>query len=204
MNTSKKLPQARTATVERTTRETQIAMTLNLDGTGRGRITSDIGFLNHMLETLARHGLFDLEAEIAGDLEVDAHHTVEDTGLVLGEVFKKALGEKRGIRRAGFFTYPMDEALASVALDLSGRPFLQWEATFKSKKVGALDTELLEDFFLAFVNALGATLHVRVPYGRSDHHKVEAVFKALAKSLKAACALEARTRDEIPSTKGTL
>ena len=194
----------RTASVNRKTRETRIRMTLNLDGTGQSGIRSEIGFLNHMLETFAKHGLFDLEAEIEGDLHVGQHHTVEDSGLVLGEVFKKALGPKRGIQRSGCSIYPMDEALATVAVDLSGRPFLKWAAKFKNKRVGDLSTELLEDFFLGFVNALGANLHVLVHHGRSDHHKIEAVFKGLAKAMKAACEIEARAKTEVPSTKGVL
>lgn len=194
----------RTATVERNTKETQIKITLNIDGAGKSRVVSEIGFLNHMLETFAKHGIFDLEAEIHGDLQVDQHHTVEDSGIVLGEAFKKALAEKRGIKRAGFFIYPMDEALATVAVDISGRPFLKWDTKFKNKKVGDLSTELLEDFFQGFAKALGANLHVLVHYGRSDHHKIEAIFKALAKAMKTACEVEKRLKNEIPSTKGLL
>ena len=194
----------RKASLKRETKETQIKMSLNVDGTGKSTIKSGIGFLNHMLETFSRHGLFDLKADIKGDLHIDAHHTVEDTGIVLGEIFKKALGEKRGIRRAGFFVYPMDESLATVALDISGRPFLVWSAEFEHEKVGDLPLELLEDFFLGFVNGLGLNLHVEVHYGRSDHHKVEAVFKALAKAMKDACEIDPRQAGQIPSTKGVL
>ncbi len=194
----------RKATIKRNTSETQIVMALNIDGRGQSKIDSPIGFLTHMLESFAKHAIFDLEATINGDMHVDAHHTVEDTGIALGEVVKSALGEKRGIQRAGFWMYPMDEALATVALDLSGRPFLVWEVDFSTRSIGDLPTELFEDFFLGFTNALGANLHVKVHYGRSDHHKIEAVFKALAKSLKMACAIEPRIKNEIPSTKGKL
>ncbi len=190
--------------IERNTTETQISMKLNIDGAGKSKIVSPLGFLTHMLESFAKHGIFDLDAKIAGDVDVDAHHTVEDTGIVLGETFKKALGDKRGIQRAGFWMYPMDEALATVALDLSGRPFLVWEVEFSTPAIGDFPTELFEDFFLGFTNALGANIHVKVHYGRSDHHKIEAVFKALAKALKMACAIEPRIKNEIPSTKGTL
>jgi imidazoleglycerol-phosphate dehydratase len=194
----------RKASIKRNTRETQIKIDLNIDGSGKSSITSEIGFLNHMLETFAKHGIFDLKVEIRGDLHVDQHHTTEDTGIVLGDAFKKALGDKRGIRRAGYFIYPMDEALAMVAIDISGRSFLKWDVEFADKRVGDLDVELLEDFFLAFANALGANLHVRVEYGRSDHHKAEAIFKALAKSMKMACEIEPRLKDDVPSTKGVL
>ena len=190
--------------IERNTTETQISMKLNIDGAGKSKIVSPLGFLTHMLESFAKHGIFDLDAKIAGDVDVDAHHTVEDTGIVLGETFKKALGDKRGIQRAGFWMYPMDEALATVALDLSGRPFLVWEVEFSTPAIGDFPTELFEDFFLGFTNALGANIHVKVHYGRSDHHKIEAVFKALAKALKMACEIEPRIKNEIPSTKGTL
>jgi imidazoleglycerol-phosphate dehydratase len=194
----------RKTTIKRNTSETQISITLNIDGSGKSKIDSPIGFLTHMLESFAKHAIFDLEASIRGDMHVDAHHTVEDTGIALGEALKSALGEKRGIQRAGFWMYPMDEALATVALDLSGRPFLVWDVDFSTPAIGNLPTELFEDFFLGFTNALGANLHVKVHYGRSDHHKIEAVFKALAKSLKMACTIEPRIKNEIPSTKGKL
>jgi len=194
----------RKAEIKRKTSETTITLKLNLDGSGKGTISSEIGFLNHMLNTLARHGLFDIAMKIKGDLEVDGHHTVEDSGIVLGQAFKEALGEKRGIRRAGFFVYPMDEALATVAVDISGRPHLHWDAEFKNLKVGELELELLEDFFLGFVNALGINLHVKIHYGRSDHHKVEAVFKAFAKAMRMACEIDPRSPEDIPSTKGAL
>lgn len=194
----------RTAEVKRETKETQINIKLNIDGTGKSDIKSEIGFFNHMLETFARHGLFDIQAEIKGDLQVDQHHTVEDTGIALGEAFKKALGDKRGTKRAGFFIYPMDDALAMSALDLSGRPYLAFEATFENKKVGEFHTELVQDFFQGFVISLMATLHIKLFYGRSDHHCIEAIFKAFAKAMKTACEIETRIKSEVPSTKGVL
>ena len=194
----------RKGTVERDTRETRIRLSLDLDGKGESRVQCAIGFFTHMLETFARHGLFDLDATIDGDLHVDQHHTVEDTGIVLGEALAQALGDKRGIRRVAHCVQPMDEALATVAVDLSGRPYLKWSAKFRGKKVGDLSLDLVQDFFLALTNALGANIHVIVHYGRSDHHKVEAVFKALARALRTACAIDARVGDAIPSTKGSL
>ena len=194
----------RKATIKRETRETQIEMTLTVEGLGEARVDSPLGFLNHMLETFARHAALDLEAKINGDLQVDQHHTIEDCGIVLGEVLKAALGDKRGIYRAGFFIYPMDETLAQVALDLSGRPFLRWEVEFKERLVGDLEVGLFEDFFLGLVNATGMNLHIKVPYGRSDHHKIEAVFKAFSKALRAACEIDPRTEKLIPSTKGVI
>lgn len=194
----------REASIERKTKETSIQMRVNIDGSGKSNITSEIGFLNHMLETFAKHAIFDLEANIIGDIHVDQHHTVEDTGIVLGEVIKKALGDKKGIRRAGFFIFPMDESLAGVAIDISGRPFLKWNVKFRSKKIGDLSTELIEDFFLGFTTSLGANLHIIAHYGRSDHHKTEAVFKAFARAMRAACEIDDRATGEIPSTKGTL
>ncbi len=194
----------RIANIERKTKETFIRMTVNIDGSGKSSIISEIGFLNHMLETFAHHGIFDLEANIKGDIHVDQHHTVEDTGITLGEVIRKALGDKKGIKRAGFFTFPMDESLASVAIDISGRPFLKWDVKFQNKKVGDLSTELLEDLFSGFASSLGANLHIKIHYGRSDHHKIEAIFKALAKAMKIACEVEDRLNNKIPSTKGTL
>lgn len=194
----------RITTIERKSKETQIKIKLNIDGSGKSRVVSKIGFLNHLLETLAKHGLFNIEADIKGDIHVDQHHIVEDTGIALGAAFKKALGDKKGIKRAGFFIYPMDESLVMTAVDISGRPYLKMDADFKSKKVGEFSTDSLEDFFQGFVASLAATLHIRVYYGRSDHHKIEAVFKAFAKSLKEACAEDKRLGNKIPSTKGIL
>lgn len=194
----------RTAIVERKTKETKIKIELNLDGTGETTVKTPIGFLTHMIETFAKHGVFNLEMEVHGDTEVDQHHTVEDTGIAMGEAFKKALGDKKGICRAGCFVYPMDEALAMTAVDISNRSHFTMCAPFENKKVGDLCTELLDDFFQGFVGSLGATLHVHVYYGRSDHHKIEAIFKAFGCSLKNACAIEKRREDSILSTKGIL
>jgi imidazoleglycerol-phosphate dehydratase len=194
----------RKAKIERNTKETQIKVSLNIDGSGKSKIYSGIGFLNHMLETFSKHGLFDIEADINGDLFVDQHHTVEDVGIVLGEAFKKALGDKRGIKRAGFFIYPMDESLVMTSIDISGRAYLRFDANFKTKKIGDLSSDVIEDFFHGFASALLANLHIQIYYGRSDHHKVEAIFKCLAKSLLIACEIEPRIKNKIPSTKGIL
>ena len=194
----------RSAKVNRKTRETAIKIKINIDGAGKSRIKSQIGFLSHMLETLAKHGLFDIDADIKGDVHVDQHHTVEDTGIALGQAFKNSLGDKKGLRRAGFFICPMDEALVLVAIDVSGRPYLKMDARFRRKKIGDLYIDSLEDFFQGFVSALGANLHVKVYYGRSDHHKVEAIFKAFGRSLYQVCEIERRLKGKIPSTKGQL
>lgn len=194
----------RKATIERNTNETQISIELDIDGHGKYAIDTPIGFFNHIIESFTKHGLFDLQMIARGDLDVDQHHFVEDCGIVLGQAFKKALGDKKGINRAGYFVYPMDEALAVVAIDLGGRPFLQYDATFKRRFCGDFDTDLLEDFFYGFaVNAM-ANVVVRMPFGRSDHHKIEAVFKAFAKAMKMACSLDPRAIEDIPSTKGMI
>ncbi|MGD2072845.1 MAG: imidazoleglycerol-phosphate dehydratase HisB [Candidatus Thorarchaeota archaeon] len=193
----------RKAQVERKTAETDITISLTIDGKGTSNIASDIGFFNHMLETFSKHGKFDIEAHIEGDLHVDQHHMVEDTGIVLGDAFRKALGDKKGICRMGCFTVPMDEALAMAAVDVCGRPFLNVDAQWKSQRVGDFSTELITDFFQGFTTSLAASLHIRVYYGRSDHHKIEALFKACARALQTACALDTRSND-IPSTKGIL
>ncbi len=194
----------RSARVARTTKETDISVELEIDGQGGYEIQTPIGFLTHMLETFTRHGLFDIKMQATGDLEVDQHHLLEDCGIVLGQAFKQALGDKRGINRAGYFVYPMDEALAVVAVDVGGRPYLQYETEFKRRFCGELDTDLLEDFFQGLAVSLGANLVVRMPYGRSDHHRCEAAFKALAKAMKIACSREARDVDGVPSTKGVI
>jgi imidazoleglycerol-phosphate dehydratase len=194
----------RNARIERTTKETGISIELNVDGTGKYDIHTPIGFFNHMLESFAKHGLFDIQVQARGDLEVDQHHLVEDCGIVLGQAFNKALGEKRGINRAGYFVYPMDEALAVVAVDISGRPFLQFDAQFKRRFCGDLDTDLLEDFFYGFATHLRANVVVRMPYGRNDHHKIEAIFKAFAKAMKMACSTDARVIEDLPTTKGII
>ncbi|MEK6957376.1 MAG: imidazoleglycerol-phosphate dehydratase HisB [archaeon] len=194
----------RKANVKRRTKETEIAVKLNIDGTGKSRIKIPIGFLSHMLETFGKTGAFDIEASVKGDLKVDQHHTIEDTGLVLGQAFKEALGEKKGINRAGFFVYPMDEALAVVAVDIGGRPFCRFDAKFRRRFCGKLDLDALEDFFYGFCVGLGANIAVKMPYGRSDHHKVEAIFKAFGKAMKMGCSVDKRMICEIPSTKGVI
>jgi imidazoleglycerol-phosphate dehydratase len=194
----------RKAKIERKTKETYIKIELNIDGSGKYDIENPIGFLTHSLENFAKHGLFDIKMKATGDLKVDQHHLVEDCGIVLGQAFKKALGNKKGINRAGYFVYPMDEALAIVAVDISGRPYLQFEAKFKRRFCGELDTDLLEDFFYGFATTLGANLVVRMPYGRNDHHKIEAIFKAFGKAMKMACSKDKRAKRKIPSTKGKI
>ncbi|WP_158924064.1 imidazoleglycerol-phosphate dehydratase HisB [Acidisphaera sp. S103] len=195
---------ARTATITRTTSETDIRLTLNLDGTGVGDISTGIGFLDHMLTSLARHGLFDLTVHAEGDLHIDDHHTTEDVGIVLGMALRKALGEKRGIRRFGSALIPMDETLAEAAIDISGRPFLAWNVDFERPKIGEMDTELFEEFFRALAfNAL-ITLHITRRAGRNAHHVAEACFKATARALRMAVEFDPRVGDAIPSTKGAL
>ena len=194
----------RTAVVQRNTKETQISGRLKIEGRGKYGVSTGIRFLDHMLELFTKHGGFDLELRAAGDLDVDQHHTVEDVGIVLGQLFSKALGDRRGINRAGYFVLPMDETLAVVALDLGGRPALVYKDLVRVRMVGDLQTELVEDFFGGFVNHAGANLHAKVLYGRSNHHKIEAVFKCFARALKYACSKDKRLRDQLPSTKGLL
>jgi imidazoleglycerol phosphate dehydratase HisB len=194
---------SRRAEALRETRETRIRVSLDLDGTGRAEISTGLGFLDHMLDLLAAHSLMDLEVEASGDLHVDEHHTVEDVGIALGTAMSTALGERRGIRRYGFLL-PMDESLARVALDLGGRSFVVFEAEFAREKVGDLPTELVEDFVRGLADHLGANIHVRVEYGRNDHHKIEAIFKALGRALRAAVERDPRLEDRVPSTKGVL
>ena len=189
--------------VERSTRETSVEVRVSLEGRGRSRVDTGIGFLDHMLELLAGHALIDLEVRADGDLHVDEHHTVEDVGIVLGQALSEALGDRRGIRRYGFLM-PMDEALSHVAIDLGGRRYLAFEADFERERVGELPTELVEDFLRALSDHLGATLHVRVERGRNDHHKIEAVFKGLGRALRAAVERDPRLGDRVPSTKGAL
>ncbi len=195
---------ARTATVHRRTSETDIRLRLNLDGRGRYSVSTGIRFLDHMLELFARHGGFDLELRARGDLDVDQHHTVEDVGIVLGQAVRQALGSKKGINRAGYFIMPMDETLALAALDLSGRSYLVLRASLKARRVGDLETELLEDFFQGFATSAGSNVHLKVAYGRSSHHAVEALFKAFARALRYACSRDARLKRQLPSTKGLL
>jgi imidazoleglycerol-phosphate dehydratase len=194
----------RTATIKRDTRETRIAASLKIEGRGRYEISTGIRFLDHMLELFAKHGAFDLKLQADGDLDVDQHHTVEDAGIVLGQLFAQALGDRKGINRAGYFVLPMDETLAVVALDLGGRPALVYKDLVKARLVGDLQSELVEDFFGGFVNHAGANLHAKVLYGRSSHHKIEAVFKCFARAMKYACSRDARLKGELPSTKGLL
>lgn len=194
----------RRATVERNTKETQISGKLTVEGRGRYQISTGIRFLDHMLELFAKHGGFDLQLRATGDLDVDQHHTVEDAGIVLGQLFAQALGDRKGINRAGYFLMTMDETLALVALDLGGRPFLVYKDLVKVRLVGDLQTELVEDFFGGFVNHAGANLHAKVLYGRSNHHKIEAIFKCFARAMKYACSKDARLKDQLPSTKGLL
>jgi imidazoleglycerol-phosphate dehydratase len=194
----------REAEVVRKTNETDIRMAVRLDGSGKCTIRTPIGMLSHLLEAFCKHGLFDIEIEANGDLEVDQHHLVEDCGRVLGESFIMALGEKKGINRTGFFVFPMDEALAVVSVDMGGRPVLQFEAAFRRRYCGRLDTDLVEDFFTAFSQGALANTVVRMPYGRSDHHKLEAIFKAFGKAVKMACEMNAGSWDSVPSTKGVI
>lgn len=190
--------------IERNTKETQITGHLRLDGSGTYRISTGIRFLDHMLALFAKHGGFDLELEARGDLDVDQHHTVEDTGIVLGDLFSQALGDRRGINRAGYFLQPMDESLAVAAVDLGGRPALVYYQAVTVVLVGDLQTELLEDFFDGFVNHAGANVHIKVMYGRSNHHKIEAIFKCFARAMRYACSTDERLKDQLPSTKGLL
>jgi imidazoleglycerol-phosphate dehydratase len=194
----------RSASIERNTKETQIHGRLAIEGRGRYEISTGIRFFDHMLELFTKHGGFDLKLKAIGDLDVDQHHTVEDVGIVLGQLFSKALGDRRGINRAGYFVLPMDETLAVVALDLGGRPVLVYKDLVRVRLVGDLQTELVEDFFGGFVNHAGANLHAKVFYGRSNHHKIEAIFKCFARALKYACSTDKRLRDQLPSTKGLL
>ena len=194
----------RTAAIERNTKETRISGSLKIEGRGTYRISTGIRFFDHMLELFAKHGGFDLKLTADGDLDVDQHHTVEDVGIVLGQLFSKALGNRKGINRAGYFVMPMDETLVVVALDLGGRPVLVYRDRVRVRLVGDLQAELVEDFFGGFVNHAGANLHAKVLYGRSSHHKIEAIFKCFARALKYACSTDARLKDQLPSTKGLL
>jgi imidazoleglycerol-phosphate dehydratase len=194
----------RRATVTRKTRETEIHLTLALDGTGRSAVATGIPFMDHMLELFSRHGLFDLDVTAKGDLEVDAHHTMEDLGLVLGQALREAVGDKAGIRRYGWCALPMDEALALVSLDLSGRPCLVYAVPAPAVRVKDIDTRLFQEFFQALVNQAGMTLHLRLLSGEEVHHVIEAIFKGFAKALDQAVAAEPRTQGKIPSTKGIL
>ncbi|MBW8269646.1 imidazoleglycerol-phosphate dehydratase HisB [Caldovatus sp. SYSU G05006] len=190
--------------MHRATTETDIRASLDLDGAGRAEVATGIGFLDHMLAALARHALFDLDVQARGDLHIDFHHTTEDVGIVLGQCLRRALGEKRGVRRYGHALVPMDEALAECAVDLSGRPFLAWSVPFARDKVGGMDTDLFEEFFRAFAFNAGITLHLALKAGSNAHHVAEACFKAAARALRAACEPDPRAAGAIPSTKGVL
>ncbi len=194
----------RQATITRGTRETRIEAKVNLDGTGAYDIQTGIGFLDHMLEQLSRHSLIDLYVRAEGDLHIDFHHTTEDTGIVVGEAISKALGEKRGISRFGTAYVPMDETLSRVSLDISGRAYLIWRVQFTRPKLGQMDTELFKEWFQAFSQAAGVTLHVENLYGENNHHIIESCFKGLARALRTAVEIDIRSVDEIPSTKGLL
>ncbi|WP_414474271.1 imidazoleglycerol-phosphate dehydratase HisB [Microvirga sp. M2] len=194
----------RSASVSRRTAETDVAVSIALDGTGKAEISTGVGFLDHMLELFARHGLFDLTVKVTGDLHVDQHHTTEDTGIALGQAILKALGDKKGITRYADIHLPMDETLTRVALDISGRPFLVFRTAFPTEKIGVFDTELVREFFQAFAVQAGLTLHVETLYGENSHHIAESCFKGLARALRHAVAADPREEGRVPSTKGTL
>lgn len=194
---------SRTATIERITKETRIRMELSVDGRGQAKVCTSVPFLDHMLNLFARHGLFDLAIEASGDIDIDFHHTVEDVGIVLGEAFKQALGDKNGIRRYGQATVPMDETLAAVAVDFSGRPYLVYHVALPKVKIGDFDVELAREFFQAFVNHCGLNLHINVMYGDNVHHIIEACFKAFARAVDVATQLDPRV-EGVMSTKGVL
>lgn len=194
----------RQSEVQRTTRETDIQVKLTIDGSGEYDISTGIGFLDHMLEQLSRHGGMDIFVRVKGDLHIDGHHTTEDTGIAMGQAFKQALGDKMGITRYGHAYLPMDETLARAALDISGRPFLVWNVPFTRDKIGEMDTELFQEWFRAFAFAAGLTLHVDILRGENNHHMIEACYKALALSIKAAATIDPRNEGRIPSTKGKL
>ena len=198
------MAKARLANVARKTAETDIAVKLTVDGSGAGKIDTGIPFFDHMLTLFAKHGLFDLEVKARGDVAVDYHHTVEDVGIVLGEAFKAALGDKIGLKRYGFFVLPMDEALARVVIDLGGRPHLVYDVSAPAMFVRDFNLALVKEFFRAFSNAVGANVHVKLVYGEEPHHVVEAVFKCFARALDAATQIEPRAADQLPSTKGRL
>ncbi len=194
----------RKAQIERNTKETKIKVGVNLDGRGESHISTGIGFLDHMLEQLSRHSLIDIDLEAKGDLHIDFHHTTEDTGIAIGEAVSKALGDRKGIMRYGSALSPMDETLTRVVLDASNRPYLIWKVAFSRGKLGEMDTELFKEWFQAFSQSAGVTLHIETLYGENNHHIVESCFKGLARSLRAAITVDPRRSDAIPSTKGTL
>ena len=194
----------RTGSVDRNTKETKISVSLDLDGTGQYDVSTGIGFLDHMLEQLSRHSLIDLTVKAEGDLHIDFHHTTEDTGIAIGEAFAEALGDRKGITRYGSAYIPMDETLSRVALDISNRPYLIWRVEFTKPKLGDMDTELFKEWFQAFAQAAGITLHVENLYGENNHHIVESCYKGIARALRQAIEIDPRKADEVPSTKGVL
>jgi imidazoleglycerol-phosphate dehydratase len=194
----------RTATVQRTTTETSVRVAIDLDGGGRYTVSTGIGFLDHMIEQLSRHSLIDIDLAATGDLHIDGHHTTEDCGIALGQALHQALGERRGITRYGDALIPMDETLTRAALDISGRPYLVWRVAFTQAKLGTLDSEMIKEFFHAVAGAAGITLHIENLYGVNNHHIVESCFKAFARALRTAIAIDPRKADAVPSTKGTL
>ena len=194
----------RSAVVQRSTKETRIELQLCLDGTGDAKVQTGIGFLDHMIEQLARHSMIDIFLKAKGDLHIDQHHTTEDSGIVLGQAVAKALGDKQGIARYGFAYLPMDETLTRVAIDVSGRPYLVWEVDFTRSKIGEMDTELFREWFQAFAQHAGITLHVETLYGENSHHIAETCYKALARALRQAVAIDERQESRVPSTKGQL
>ena len=194
----------RRATISRTTKETSIEVTVDLDGTGQYAVSTGIGFLDHMLEQLSRHSMIDIELKAVGDLHIDQHHTTEDSALAIGEAVAKALGDKAGIRRYGDALSPMDETLTRVALDISGRPYLVWKSSFSTTRLGEMDTELFEHWFHSFAQTAGLTLHVETLYGHNNHHIIESAFKGLARALRTAVEIDPRKAGAIPSTKGVL
>lgn len=199
------MSRARKAAIERNTRETRISLELNLDGSGDYRVKTGMPFFDHMLCLMCRHGLMDMKLKAKGDVEVDYHHTVEDVGITLGKALKDALGAMKGIKRYGFASVPMDESIAQVSLDISGRPYLHYKVSFPQKgKIKDFEADLVEDFLLAFASNAGVTLHVQVPYGRNLHHMIEAIFKALGRALMDAVSVEPRAKKEPPSTKGKI
>ena len=194
----------RKAKVKRNTKETQISSAVNIDGVGKSNIDTGIGFLDHMVEQISRHGLIDIDLKAKGDLHIDDHHTTEDSGYVLGEAISKALGERKGINRYGNAHIPMDETLTRVVIDLSGRPYLVWKVSFTQKRLGEMDTELFKEWFQAFAQAIGANIHVENLYGTNNHHIIESCYKGLARSLRDAVRIEPRIIEQVPSTKGVL
>ena len=194
----------RTASIERKTKETNISVEVNIDGTGQYDIKTGIGFLDHMLEQLSKHSLIDLKIKAVGDLHIDLHHTTEDSGIAIGEAILKALSDKKGIKRYAHALIPMDETLSRVSLDVSGRPYLVWNVKLKVEKLGEMDTELFKEWFQAFAQAAGITLHIENIYGDNSHHIIESCYKGLAKALRSAFEIDPRQKDSIPSTKGTI